>query len=860
MGTASRLCTSCDTPVPSDAAFCPACGAATPTDLNTAFGEGFEQRLAAALRDRYRIEREVGRGGMAVVYLAHDLRHERQVAVKVLRPELAASLGAERFQREIKLAAKLTHQNVLALYDSGDADGFLYYVMPYVEGESLRHKLNCERQLPIADALRLTREIAEGLDYAHEQGIVHRDIKPENILFQRGHALVADFGIARAVAAAGEEALTETGLSLGTPHYMSPEQASGDRAIDARSDIYALGCVVYEALVGEPPFMGNSAASIMAKHVTQPAPSARRLRAAVPEAVDASLRKAMAKLPVDRYQSAGAFAAALGESKGARKPIPTGRRVAGLAILLAAVAVSVLWLGPRSGARARGKSATPDTRRIAVLYFDDLSPAGEATYLADGLTEGLIHELSQVDELEVISRNGVKPYRNADSSVANIARTLQVGTFVEGSVQRVGDSVRVTVQLIDAVTLRHLGSRTVNRRWGDWLALQDDVSQEVAWFLRERLGHEIVLRERRSGTSSSAAWELVQRASQAITEVPPGGTDPRVVRDRLDQADEWLRQAAELAPAWTEPLILRGQIALLAWHWAGGVLDSATVWRLDSLVQRAVGFADRALALKPDPAALTLRGDAYAQRAWLERDAVSRQRWLDLAERDLRTAVQGDGGQAQAWASLGRVLQLTGRYADADAAARQALDVDPFLQNASELMELLFSASLELGDDDDALEWCRTGRMRFPNSTWTADCELTLMVTSDVLAPDPQQAQQLVTAYLGRFAEAPRDFRATLEANWRIALAGVLARAGRMDSARAIVRQRSDRWRADSTQGFSMHELYVALLVEDSTVISLVARIDSAGAMDTVFMAGDFWGRAILRDTVVRRRARLPVR
>jgi len=238
MGTASRLCTSCDTPVPADAAFCPTCGVATPTDLNTAFGEGFEERLAAALRDRYRIERELGRGGMAVVYLAQDLRHERQVAVKVLRPELAASVGAERFLREIKLAARLTHQNILALYDSGDADGFLYFVMPYVEGDSLRQKLNRERQLPIEEALRLAQEIAEGLDYAHEQGIIHRDIKPENILLSRGHALIADFGIAKAVAKPGTPHLTSTGMSVGTPLYMSPEQAAGDPHTDPRTDVY----------------------------------------------------------------------------------------------------------------------------------------------------------------------------------------------------------------------------------------------------------------------------------------------------------------------------------------------------------------------------------------------------------------------------------------------------------------------------------------------------------------------------------------------------------------------------------------------------------------------------------------------
>ncbi len=311
MGTASRVCTSCDTPVPADASFCPTCGAATPTQGPGAIPDDFRHELTAALADRYRIERELGRGGMAVVYLAYDRRHERWVAVKTLRPELAASVGAARFLREIKVAAKLTHQNILALYDSGDAEGFLYYVMPYVDGESLRQKLNSERQLAIDEALRLTREIAEGLEYVHEQGVIHRDIKPENILLSRGHALIADFGIAKALAREGAANLTSTGTSVGTPLYMSPEQAAGDPNLDHRSDLYSLGCMLYEMLAGEPPFTGATAQAVMAKHATEPRPSVRTLRDTVPEAVDAAIMQAMAKAPVDRYGDVAAFAGAI---------------------------------------------------------------------------------------------------------------------------------------------------------------------------------------------------------------------------------------------------------------------------------------------------------------------------------------------------------------------------------------------------------------------------------------------------------------------------------------------------------------------------------------------------------------------
>src|SRR5574341_1051805 len=230
---------------------------------------GVAERLSNALADRYRIERELGAGGMATVYLAHDVRHDRRVALKALRPELAAVIGAERFLKEIKVTANLQHPHILGLIDSGEADGLLYYVMPFVEGESLRWRLTREKQLPIEDAVRITGEVASALDYAHRHGIIHRDIKPENILLHDGQALVADFGIALAVSAAGGTRMTETGMSLGTPHYMSPEQAMGEREISARSDVYALGAVLYEMLVGEPPFTGPTAQAIVAKVVTE---------------------------------------------------------------------------------------------------------------------------------------------------------------------------------------------------------------------------------------------------------------------------------------------------------------------------------------------------------------------------------------------------------------------------------------------------------------------------------------------------------------------------------------------------------------------------------------------------------------
>ncbi len=305
-------------------------------------------RIQGALADRYRLDRELGAGGMATVYLAHDLKHGRQVAVKVLRPELAYSLGPERFLREIATTANLHHPHILPLYDSGrtgEASGdFLYYVMPLVEGESLRDRLKREKQLPVDEALRIAREVADALSYAHARGVIHRDIKPENILLESGHALVADFGIARAVTGGGTDRLTDAGLALGTPTYMSPEQTAGDREVDGRSDLYALGCVLYEMLAGQPPFTGPTVQAVAHQHLTATPPPITQLRPAVPAVVVAALERALSKNPADRFNPVGQFAEALSSLR----PLPpaagpwfSGRR----AIVIGLVAVGTLAAG-----------------------------------------------------------------------------------------------------------------------------------------------------------------------------------------------------------------------------------------------------------------------------------------------------------------------------------------------------------------------------------------------------------------------------------------------------------------------------------------------------------------------------------
>jgi serine/threonine protein kinase len=392
---------------------------------------GLPEDLQAALADRYLLERELGRGGMATVFLAHDLRHDRPVALKVLHPELAATLGPERFQREIKLAARLQHPHILPVHDSGEAAGQLWFTMPSIEGESLRERLRRERQLPVDEALRITREAALALDYAHRHGILHRDIKPENILLSDGQALVADFGVARALSA-DQEQLTQTGFAVGTPAYMSPEQAAGDRELDTRTDVYALGAVLYEMLAGEPPFTGATAQAITAKRLKGEVPHVRQIRSAVPESVDQTIHKALALVPADRFNSAADFARALTAAHGSepstttvtatpkresRLKVPSAV-VFVLGLLVTATMGLLLWQrshrpgvpgGPaaqREARRVPGTSGSPlmEQPSVAVLPFTNLSDEPANEYFSDGVTEELITALSQVEGLRVAAR------------------------------------------------------------------------------------------------------------------------------------------------------------------------------------------------------------------------------------------------------------------------------------------------------------------------------------------------------------------------------------------------------------------------------------------------------------------------
>ncbi len=462
--------------------------------------------LRAALADRYAIERELGSGGMAVVYLAEDLKHHRSVALKVLKPELAGVLGPDRFLREIELSARLTHPHILPLLDSGRIAGavdrsietpearspdspsprsleFLYYTMPYVEGESLRDRLNREKQLPVDDALKVSREVADALSYAHAHGVIHRDIKPENILLQSGHAVVADFGIARAISAAGGAQLTETGMAVGTPAYMSPEQAAGGRDVDGRSDLYSLGCVLYEMLVGQPPFTGPTVESVVHQHLVVVPRSITELRPAVPSWVASALQRALAKNPADRFNPVTQFAEALGPQgpTGAvtSEPLPVAGRAWRWPALLVVAAVVVIAVAVALGRSLRqGGTGYPRTA-IAVLPFQNLSADGAYAYFAGGLHDELLTQLAKVAAISVRGRTSVAGYSGTTKPIPQIADELAVGTIVEGSVQVVGERLRVNVTLIDAATDEPLWADRYDRTLDDAFAVQTDIAQHI---------------------------------------------------------------------------------------------------------------------------------------------------------------------------------------------------------------------------------------------------------------------------------------------------------------------------------------------------------------------------------------------
>jgi TolB-like protein/Tfp pilus assembly protein PilF len=432
-----------------------------------------EERLKAALADRYQIEREIGSGGMATVFLARDLKHHRQVAIKVLRTELAATLGPERFVREIEIAAKLSHPHILPLFDSGEADGILYYVMPFVEGESLRERLDREGRLSVAETVRLVDEIASALSYAHEQGVVHRDVKPENIMLSGGRAVVADFGIGRAVTAAGGDRLTGTGFAVGTPAYMSPEQAFGDANVDSRSDVYSLGCVAYEMVSGHAPFEAETPQALLAKQAAGTVPSLRATDPTILLFFERAVERALAKRPTDRFQSASAFAEALTSEMvvarvGGRWA--SWRAPAGAAI--GVVVVAAWWLSTVMGG--------PAYERLAVLPPVNIMNDAEQEHIIQGMLNGLISELGQAGITVIGSVQSMMRYRDSEMTPREIAAEMGVDAVLESFFLWQGDSVAIDVRLTDGRSEESLWSHHYDEDARNVLLLFRQVTGAVA--------------------------------------------------------------------------------------------------------------------------------------------------------------------------------------------------------------------------------------------------------------------------------------------------------------------------------------------------------------------------------------------
>jgi serine/threonine protein kinase/Flp pilus assembly protein TadD len=652
--------------------------------------------LEAALGERYVIERELGRGGMATVHLAQDRKHGRPVALKVLRPELAASLGPERFLREIRLAAGLQHPHILPIFDSGEAPAGgtgvvrLWYTMPYVEGPSLRDRLREQAPLPIEEAVRIVREVALALDHAHRRGVVHRDIKPENILLSEGQALVADFGIARALGAMTEgETLTQVGIALGTPAYMSPEQSAGD-ATDARSDLYSLGCVLYELLAGTPPFIGPTAQAITVKRFTEPAPAVRAARPEVPIELDRIVARTLEREPAARFAS-----------------------MAELAYALALVGTA------RPAGTSAATAASAPSRSIAVLPFVNMSADPETEYFADGMAEELLNALVKVTALRVASRTSSSAFKGRNEDISEIGRRLKVETVVEGSVRRAGNRIRITAQLIDAADGYHLWSERYDRELSDVFAIQDEITASIVGALRlvltsgerqalsaERAdvrAYEYYLRGRQLAHQvRREGYQGALRMYQHAVEIDPGYARAfagiadchswmymyyEASEENLRRADEASRRALELDAGSAEAHASRGFALSLGKHYDEARVELAQAialapalyeahylfgrvcWAEGKLEEAARHFEDAAAARPDDTQAVAMLATTYdalrdeqRARATHLRAVAAIRAHLELYPTDPRALYHGaialrrvgEEAEARAWAERAR--------------------------------------------------------------------------------------------------------------------------------------------------------------------------------------------------------------
>jgi serine/threonine-protein kinase len=667
MSPTARTCPSCHTSLPDEAQFCMHCGKATPTEPGVPprtmpTGEFEVAKVTRVLADRYRIQRVIGEGGMATVYLAEDLKHKRQVAVKVMRPELAATLGSDRFLREVEIAAQLNHPNILPMYDSGEAEGILYYVMPFVDGESLAARLSREGELPVPVALRIGREVAEALAYAHKRGIIHRDIKPANILLHEGHALVADFGIARALDAEGE-AITKTGLAIGTPQYMSPEQSTGDKTVDARTDVYALGAVIYEMLTGEPPFTGRSPQAVVARSLTERPRPLAATREGLPAGLEDVVSKSLSRSAADRYPTATALADSL-------TTVETGAvRVSGPSVQSASPARGRRWMIPAAvvaivlaaGAffllRPRPAAAPAGITHVAVLPFQNQGDSAN-NYIVDGMTDEVRGKLSQVNGLTVIANASSSQYRGSRLAPTQIAGELGAQYLLMGRVRWAGggDSASRRLQLVAELVNGKTGStdwqQTFDADLTDVFAVQGQVATRVAGALGAQLGAKESADLGKRPTENPAAWDAYLKG-RSIT-----AGDPVSLRQAVDNFEQAVALDSGFADAWA------GLANAATRLYSNGARDP-------SVARRAGEAVDHALRLGPENA----NGAAAASRYYtsIVRDPAKGteyiERAMQLAPNDpdiLRSGAQADvsnGNYERATQRLERARELDPRNA-----------------------------------------------------------------------------------------------------------------------------------------------------------------------------------------------------
>ena len=667
--------------------------------------QGTASKLADALHDRYVIERELGRGGMATVYLARDLKHGRHVALKVLHPELAASLGPERFQREIETVARLQHPHILTVHDSGEAAGQLWFTMPFVEGESLRDRLRREQQLPVEVALRIATDAARALQYAHDHGVIHRDVKPENLLLTKdGSTLVADFGIARALSA-GNDRLTETGISVGTPAYMSPEQAAGDRTLDARTDVYALGAVLYEMLAGEPPFTGPTAQAVIAKRFSGEVPQVRRVRPSVPESVEQAVTRALAPVPADRFANATEFARALEPATATPTSTPTGRSAAahGRVRRRLPVAAMALGLGVLIGlgvlfAWRRSHQSPEETgggKVLAVLPFENLGDSSQA-YFADGVGDEVRGKLSQLGGLAVIARASSNEYRRTNKPPQQIARELNAEYLLTGTVRWEkhpdGTSrVRVSPELV-----RILPGAAPTMKWQqafdaaltDVFQVQADIAGQVAQALNVALGDSVKHELAAKPTQNLPAYDAFLRgeaASQAMSVL-----DPPSLRQAMAEYERAVALDSSFALAWAQLARARARLYGL------GRVTPAEAEAARHAAERALALAptrpeghqalaayynivpprDPTRAYAEDSTALALAPGNAGLLGAVGWDELNLGRW-EAARGHLEHAARLDPRSGTTADQLGQLWLLTRQYPEAERALDHALQLLP---------------------------------------------------------------------------------------------------------------------------------------------------------------------------------------